>query len=135
MAIQFRLNPGKSGNYAFFCPVTKLHLTIANPGASVDRISNYIFRGIKSKSLIDVNNSVNLDTGELNIKEAETKQESVVEKVKEEKTVTKEVKQEAVVTQDQKEESSQVVEVAAEEKKSKRGKRAEVAPVDEAATE
>ena len=135
MAIQFRLNPRKPGNYAFFCPVTKLHLTIANPVDSVDRISNYILRGIKSKSLIDVNNSVNLDTGELNTKEAEAKQEPIVEKVKEEKVVVKEVKQEVVVTQDQKEESSQVVEVAAEEKKTKRGKRAETVPVDEAVTE
>lgn len=134
MAIQFRLNTRKPGNYAFFCPVTKLHLTIANPVNSVDRISNYILRGVKSNSLVDVNNIINLETGELNRKPVETKQEQAIEP-QEEKIIEPE-KQEVAATQDQKEEFSQVVEVAAEEKKAqKRGKRAQTNPVDEAITE
>lgn len=135
MAIQFRLNTRKPGNYAFFCPVTRLHLTLANPVNSVNRVSNYILRGIKSKSIIDIDGVINLETGELNTKPVEKEQSPTVE-LKEQKTIEPE-KQEVAATQDQKEEEpSQVVEVAVEEKKTqKRGKRAQGNPVDEAATE
>lgn len=61
--IELRLNSKKPGNYAFFCPVTKIHLTIANPVGFTNRVSNYILRGLKSKTLIDVNNVVDLETG------------------------------------------------------------------------
>lgn len=120
--IELRLNPRKPGNYAFFCPVTKLHLTLTNPVGTTDRVSPYIVRGVKAKTLIDVNGVIDLETGNLN---ANSKVES------------KAVKSETTVTQNQKEESSsQEAEVAVEEKKTnKRGKRAQTNVIDEAATE
>ncbi len=122
--IELRLNPRKLGNYAFFCPVTKLHLTLANPVGTTDRVSAYIIRAIKSKTLIDVNNVINLETGMLNVDNKKVKTEN--------SKTTEQVKSETVATQNQKEESFQEVEDAAD-KKNKRGKRAQANPVDEAA--
>lgn len=124
--IELRLNQRKPGNYAFFCPVTKLHLTLANPVGITDRVSPYILRALKSNTLVDVNGVIDLESGKTNVnnntKKAEIKTESV--------------KSKTTATQDQKEESSsQEVEAAVEEKKTttKRGKRAHTNPVDEAA--
>lgn len=96
--VELRLNSRKPGNYAFFCPVTKIHLTLTNPVGITNRVSAYILRAIKSKTLIDVNGVINLETGEVN---ANT---SVKAEPKKEKEV-KMVKQETTATQDQKEES------------------------------
>ena len=126
--VELRLNPRKPGNYAFFCPVTNLHLTLTSPVGMTNRVSPYILRGLKSKTLIDVNNVIDLKTGKLNVnvnsKKNETPKESKPEEV---------VKQEPVVTQDQKEESSQEVEVAADEteKRNRKGKKPQANVVDE----
>lgn len=124
--IELRLNQRKPGNYAFFCPVTKLHLTLANPVGITDRVSPYILRALKSNTLVDVNGVIDLESGKMNVNNNTKKTE----------TKTEPVKSEATATPDQKEESpSQEVEAAVEEKKTtnKRGKRAQTNPVDEAA--
>lgn len=124
--IELRLNPSKTGNYAFFCPVTRLHLTLANPVGITDRVSHYILRGIKSKTLIDVNGVINLETGKVNANVA-------VEATKTEIPV----KPEPTVIQEQKEELSQEVEAVVETveveevKRPKRGKRVQTNSVDE----
>lgn len=124
--IELRLNQRKPGNYAFFCPVTKLHLTLANPVGITDRVSPYILRALKSNTLVDVNGVIDLESGKTNVNNNTKKTE----------TKTESVKSETTVTPDQKEKSSsQEVEAAVEEKKTtnKRGKRAQTNPVDEAA--
>lgn len=124
--IELRLNQRKPGNYAFFCPVTKLHLTLANPVGITDRVSPYILRALKSNTLVDVNGVIDLESGKTNVNNNTKKTE----------TKTESVKSETTVTPDQKEESSsQEVEAAVEEKKTtnKRGKRTQTNPVDEAA--
>ena len=124
--IELRLNQRKPGNYAFFCPVTKLHLTLANPVGITDRVSPYILRALKSNTLVDVNGVIDLESGKTNVNNNTKKTE----------TKTESVKSEATATPDQKEESpSQGAEAAVEEKKTttKRGKRAHTNPVDEAA--
>lgn len=124
--IELRLNQRKPGNYAFFCPVTKLHLTLANPVGITDRVSPYILRALKSNTLVDVNGVIDLESGKMNVNNNTKKTE----------TKTEPVKSEATATPDQKEESpSQEVEAAVEEKKTtnKRGKRTQTNPVDEAA--
>lgn len=124
--IELRLNQRKPGNYAFFCPVTKLHLTLANPVGITDRVSPYILRALKSNTLVDVNGVIDLESGKTNVNNNTKKTE----------TKTESVKSETTATPDQKEESSsQEVEAAVEEKKTtnKRGKRVQTNPVDEAA--
>ena len=124
--IELRLNQRKPGNYAFFCPVTKLHLTLANPVGITDRVSPYILRALKSNTLVDVNGVIDLESGKMNVNNNTKKTE----------TKTESVKSKTTATQDQKEESSSKgAEAAVEEKKTtnKRGKRAQTNPVDEAA--
>ena len=124
--IELRLNQRKPGNYAFFCPVTKLHLTLANPVGITDRVSPYILRALKSNTLVDVNGVIDLESGKTNVNNNKKKTETKIESVKSETTATP----------DRKEKSpSQEVEVAVEEKKTtnKRGKRAQTNQVDEVA--
>lgn len=133
-AIELRINLRKPGNYAFFCPVTKLHLTLTNPVGFTDRVSPYILRGVKSKTIIDVNNVINLETGKTenaNDIKIENKQQQVKqESVKSQTTVTP--------IQEQKEELPQEVEIAVEKtdeevNKPRRGRRAQNNPIDEIA--
>lgn len=124
--IELRLNSKKPNNYAFFCPVTRLHLTLANPVGTTDRVSNYILRGLKAKTLIDVKGIVDLTTGEINANVSKTKP---VEEVKSEPTVapvTQEVVEESPSQEVEApvEASAEAEEVAVEEKKgNKRGKK------------
>ena len=50
--MKLQLNFNKPGNYAFFCPISKVHLTRSNPVAFVNEVTPYINRGIKSKSIL-----------------------------------------------------------------------------------
>lgn len=52
--MKLQLNFNKPGNYAFFCPVSRVHLTRSNPVAFVNEVTPYIKRGLKSKSIIEV---------------------------------------------------------------------------------
>ena len=52
--IKLALNTHKSNNYAFFCPATRLHLTITNPVGNTDRISGAILRAVRANTVIDV---------------------------------------------------------------------------------
>lgn len=65
--VKLMLNPNKLQNYAFFCPVSRLHLTVSDPIGQIeaDRISSNILRGIRTKSLIDVDGVIDLNTGKV----------------------------------------------------------------------
>ncbi len=71
--MKLQLNFNKPGNYAFFCPVSKVHLTRSNPVGFVNEVTPYISRGLKSKSIIDV--SDNTVTGQKTAKPEEIKPE------------------------------------------------------------
>lgn len=49
-----QLNFNKPDNYAFFCPVSRVHLTRSNPVAQVNEVTPYIEKGLKYKSIIDI---------------------------------------------------------------------------------
>lgn len=55
--MKLQLNFNKPGNYAFFCPVSRVHLTRSNPVAFVNEVTPYIKRGLKSKSIIEVSDN------------------------------------------------------------------------------
>ena len=61
--IKIALNLRKPGNYAFFCPVSRLHLTRSNPVGSADGVTSAILMGLRSKVLLDVDGVVDLKTG------------------------------------------------------------------------
>lgn len=60
-----RLNTAKSNNFAFFCPVSKLHLTLSSPVGSISKTTKAVLRGLKSDTLIDVDNVIDIETGEI----------------------------------------------------------------------
>lgn len=73
--VKLLLNPKKQGNYAFFCPVSRLHLTAGSPSGTADGVTPAILRAIKSGTLIDVDGVVDLTTGTVksnNVKEPES---------------------------------------------------------------
>lgn len=61
--IKIALNRQVPSNYAFFCPVSKLHLTLSNPVGYIDRITDSVLVGLRKRTLIDVNNIIDIDTG------------------------------------------------------------------------
>lgn len=52
--MKLQLNFNKPDNYAFFCPVSKVHLTRSNPVAFVNGVTPYIERGLKSKAILEI---------------------------------------------------------------------------------
>lgn len=84
------LNLSKPGNYAFFCPVSRLHLTLSDPIGFVNEITQPISRGLKTKVLIDLSDSESGQKKEKTPAEtpkAEPKKEEVKEEPKKEETV------------------------------------------------
>ena len=104
--MKLQLNFNKPDNYAFFCPVSKVHLTRSNPVAFVDGTTPYIERGLKSKAIIEIAEDI---TGQkANTKEkAESVKNEPIQEVKEsipsveEKVVdtVEETKKETVATE------------------------------------
>lgn len=60
---RFALNKSKANNYAFFCPKSRLHLTVSNPVGSSSEVTSAIIRGVKSKSIIDLDGVLNNTAG------------------------------------------------------------------------
>lgn len=76
--LQFRLNPRKPYNYAFFCPVSKMHLTVSNPLGYAEGVTPAIFRALKSNTIIDVDGVVDLQTGKVKVAKQDNKAEKTI---------------------------------------------------------
>lgn len=61
--IKLALNRHKFNNYAFFCPVSRLHLTVSNPVGMTNEVTPAILKAVKSKTLIDVDGVIDIETG------------------------------------------------------------------------
>ena len=127
--IKFKLNLNKFNNYAFFCPVSRLHLTVSSPVGFSNEVTPAILRGLKSNTILDVDGVIDLETGTV---KAQEKAQTAPEPDKEEnkaptesivETPVESTKEEAV---EQKEEEKQDKKVS-----NKRGKRIETTFVDE----
>ena len=77
--IRFALNTKKFNTYAFFCPVSRLHLTLSNPVGVSDRVTPAILRGLKSKTILDIDNAVDMTTGAEKVLPQEETKEPVPE--------------------------------------------------------
>lgn len=75
--VKIALNLRKPGNYAFFCPVSRLHLTRSNPVGYADGVTSAILMGLMSKSLLDVDGVVDLKTGKTKEKAADSNKEEI----------------------------------------------------------
>ena len=71
--VKLALNRHKFNNYAFFCPVSKLHVTVSNPVGYVNEVTPAILRAIKLSTLIDVDGVIDIETGTVkDVQQAET---------------------------------------------------------------
>ena len=61
--IKLMLNLQKFNNYAFFCPVSRLHLTVSNPVGYTSEVTTAILKALKAKTVLDVDGVINIETG------------------------------------------------------------------------
>lgn len=118
------LNRQKFNNYAFFCPVSRMHLTVSSPVGYANEVTSAILRGLKSKSILDVDGVVDLETG--TVKKAQAKVQTPEPEKKVEAPIVEETKETEAPKKEQED-------AKASKSTNKRGKRAEANPVDEAA--
>ena len=123
--MKLQLNFNKPGNYAFFCPLSKIHLTRSNPVAFVNEVTPYINRGLKSKASIEIGET---EGQKANIKKEEepVKKEEVASSTEQATETVEEVK--ATEKTEETKEEPKTEEVAAKEsapaeEKPKRGRR------------
>ena len=119
--MKLQLNFNKPGNYAFFCPLSKIHLTRSNPVAFVNEVTPYINRGLKSKAIIEI---VETEGQKANIKKEEepVKKEEVASSTEQATETVEEVKA-TEKTEKPKTEEVAAKESAPAEEKPKRGRR------------
>lgn len=79
--IKLALNTRKYNNYAFFCPVSRLHLTVSNPVGSVNEVTPAILKALKSKTLLDVDGVVNIEAGSASKKAAKPQEQPKAKEV------------------------------------------------------
>ena len=111
------LNNAIKENYAFFCPQSNLHLGLMDPVGFTDRVTPSIVRGLKGKTLLDLDNMIDVK-GECFI-EAEKVDRDEAEKV--DRDEAEDTRDEAEDTRDEAEDTrdEKVDEVEAENTKVK----------------
>lgn len=65
--IKLMLNLQKFNNYAFFCPVSRLHLTVSSPVGFSNEVTPAILKALKAKTILDVDGVVNIETGTVKV--------------------------------------------------------------------
>ena len=120
--MKLQLNFNKPGNYAFFCPISKVHLTRSNPVAFVNEVTPYINRGIKSKSILVIDEEGQNISKTAPSEAPVSKEESVAETEQVTEPIPEETVAEISVPEETKVEES--VEEPKEKSKGKRGRKA-----------
>ena len=96
------LNNAIRENYAFFCPQSNLHLDLMNPVGFTDRVTPSIVRGLKGKTLLDLDNMIDVEgecfieagkVEEANIEAPKQKEEAKAEDTKVEVAKVEEAKE------------------------------------------
>ena len=121
--MKYLLNLRKNDNYAFFCPQSRMHLTISNPVGFADRVTPAIARALKAQTIIDITEEENETepVAETKVEEPEEKKlEEAPILTQQESTESKEV--EAPV-EEAKEEATEEIKEEPKEKPAKRGRK------------
>jgi len=69
------LNTRKFNNYAFFCPVSRLHLTVSSPVGYANEVTPAILKALKAETVLDVDGVIDIKTGTVKGKQAKTAEE------------------------------------------------------------
>lgn len=115
------LNLHKFNNYAFFCPVSRLHLTVSSPVGYANEVTTAILKALKAETILDVDGVVDIETGTVKTAKEAAPKAPVQEKAPEQKS--SEQKEAPAEKVEAKEEVPKQEEKPAEEK-SKKGKKA-----------
>lgn len=123
--IKLMLNLHKFNNYAFFCPVSRLHLTVSSPVGYTNEVTTAILKALKAETILDVDGVVDIETGTVKTAKEAAPKAPVQEKAPEQKSSEQkdEVKAPAEEKVEAKEKNPKQEEKAAEEKP-KKGKKA-----------
>lgn len=119
--IKLMLNLHKFNNYAFFCPVSRLHLTVSSPVGYANEVTTAILKALKAETILDVDGVVDIETGTVKTAKEAAPKAPVQEKAPEQKS--SEQKEAPAEKVEAKEEVPKQEEKPAEEK-SKKGKKA-----------
>ena len=68
--IKLLLNLHKFNNYAFFCPVSRLHLTVSSPVGFANEVTPAILKALKAKTILDVDGVIDIEAGTVKVKQA-----------------------------------------------------------------
>lgn len=88
--IKLMLNLHKFNNYAFFCPVSRLHLTVSSPVGYANEVTPAILKALKAETVLDVDGVVDIETG--TVKVAEQKKAAPTQEVEKPSVQTPEPK-------------------------------------------
>lgn len=69
------LNTRKFNNYAFFCPVSRLHLTVSSPVGYANEVTPAILKALKAQTVLDVDGIIDIKTGAVKNTQAKTSEE------------------------------------------------------------
>ena len=69
------LNTRKFNNYAFFCPVSRLHLTVSSPVGYANEVTPAILKALKAQTVLDVDGVIDIETGTVKGKQAKPAEE------------------------------------------------------------
>ena len=119
--IKLALNLHKFNNYAFFCPVSRLHVTVSNPIGYVNEVTTAILKALKSQTLLDVDGVIDIETGTV---KGATKTEAP--KKEQEKVVKEDAKSEKVENNSDSKQKTETVDnqtVETSDEKPKRGRK------------
>ena len=119
--IKLALNLHKFNNYAFFCPVSRLHVTVSNPIGYVNEVTTAILKALKSQTLLDVDGVIDIETGTV---KGAAKTETP--KKKPEKVVKEDAKSEKVENNSDSKQKTETVDnqtVETSDEKPKRGRK------------
>lgn len=70
------LNSRKPNNYAFFCPISRLHLTLSNPVGFTNEVTPAILKALKAETVLDVDGVVNIEMGTVKANKQGPKQQA-----------------------------------------------------------
>ena len=119
--IKLALNLHKFNNYAFFCPVSRLHVTVSNPIGYVNEVTTAILKALKSQTLLDVDGVIDIETG--TVKDAAKTEAS---KKEPEKVVKEDAKSEKIENNSDSKQKTETVDnqtVETSDEKPKRGRK------------
>jgi hypothetical protein len=127
--IKLALNTHKTNNYAFFCPVSRLHLTVSSPVGFANEVTPAILRALRVKTILDVDGVIDIEAGAVKVDtQAPKKEEPVITPEQPVAPVKEENQEEAAKVKETPVEEPKVEapaeEPKAEEKPKKGGKKA-----------